>query len=255
MNIVSSGTFALALWMTAWAAGDAAAQDPPHAQAEAGQRPASASSSSSAQAEEPQPAPATVPPGGARSGAGADGNDGEGDDGGDAHRVRVNATAKLALPAGTIQVIHPLLPADGPDAEAIAALEDGDVLQLTGAMAVKLKTEVEMRFDGGMVARPENVAPGYPGVYSLWLRKRGDDWSLVLNREPDIWGTMRDPETDVGEAPVLYRLDQAAPAPVFAVTLLESNGGGQLTIAWGAHRWSAEFEAGPGMAVPSAESR
>src|SRR5262245_43219557 len=66
-----------------------------------------------------------------------------------ARRARVNASAKLQLPAGTVQVVYPLLPADGPDAAAVASLGDGEVLELTRSMAIKLKTEVELRFEGG----------------------------------------------------------------------------------------------------------
>jgi hypothetical protein len=99
------------------------------------------------------------------------------------------------------------------------------------------------------VARPENVAAGYPGVYSLWLRRRGDGWSLVLNREPDIWGTMRDPAADTGEAPVAYQLvGDTDVKTTLEATLVATNGGGQLSILWGRHRWTADFEAGAGMA-------
>jgi hypothetical protein len=171
-----------------------------------------------------------------------------------ARRARINASAKLALPAGTVQVVYPLLPADGPDAAAVAALGDGDVLELTRSLAIKLKTEVELRFAGGVVARTGNVSPGYPGVYSLWLRRAGDGWRLLLNREPDIWGTMRDPAADAGETPLAYQRmpDQDAKSTLEA-TLLASNGGGVLTILWGADRWIAQFDAGPGMTGTSAQ--
>lgn len=163
---------------------------------------------------------------------------------GDARRVRINATAELELPGGTVRVIHPLLPADGPDASAIDSLGDGEVLQLTRGMALKLQTEVDLRFGADAVARAGNVAAGYPGVYSLWLRRSSGGWSLVLNSEPDIWGTMRDPQADAGETTLEHRLDDAAAAPVLAASMTRTNGGGQLAIAWGPHRWIASFDAG-----------
>jgi hypothetical protein len=206
---------------------------------------------SAAQPAPPPPAAPPPPPPG-QPGPTLDEND---DDDNDVRRVRVNAQATLELPAGKVQVIYPLLPADSPDAAAIAGLGDGDVLALTRAMAVKLKTEVELRFDGGAVARPGNAASGYPGVYSLWLRRRGDGWSMVLNGEPDIWGTMRDPAADVGESTLAHRRDEAAARDVLEVSLLQTNGGGTLTLAWGPDRWTAEFEAGPGMNAAAAESR
>jgi hypothetical protein len=197
----------------------------------------------------PSPDRAALPPAGTAPGPTVGPTVDENDDNDNAaRRARVNATAKLELPAGTIEVIYPLLPANGPDAEALAALGEGEVLELTRSMALKLKTRVELRLGDGAVARTENVSPGYPGVYSLWLRRHGDGWSLVLNREPDIWGTMRDPAADVGEAPIAYRLveDDEARSTLEA-TLVASNGGGQLSILWGRHRWTADFEAGAGM--------
>ena len=165
-------------------------------------------------------------------------------------RLRVNASAKLDLPAGKVLVTYPLLPADGPDAAALAALADGEVLAYTRSMAVKLNTEVELRFAGGAVARPGNVSPGYPGVYSLWLRRAGEGWRLVLNREPDIWGTMRDPAADTGETALTHRrVPETEIKKTFEATLTATNGGGELAILWGADRFTATFEAGPGMAA------
>jgi hypothetical protein len=189
------------------------------------------------------------PPAGTRPGPTVDEND---DNDNASRRARVNATARLELPAGTVQVVYPLLPSNGPDAAAVGSLPDGEVLALTRSMALKLKTEVELRFEGGAVAPTGNVSAGYPGVYSLWLRRQGDGWSLVLNREPDIWGTMRDPAADVGETPIAYRrLEGPDVKTSLEVTLLASNGGGQLSILWGSHRWTADFEAGPGMVETS----
>ena len=151
-----------------------------------------------------------------------------------ARRVRVNATAKLELPAGNVTVVYPLLPADGPDAAALATLDDGEVLELTRSMAIKLKTEVELRFTGGAVARPGNVAAAYAGVYSLWLRRAGDGWRLVLNREPDIWGTMRDAAADVGETPLVHqRVPDAEAKATFEATMAATNGGGELDDSLG----------------------
>jgi hypothetical protein len=183
-------------------------------------------------------------------GAAADEND---DDDNASRRVRVNATARLELDGATVQVTYPLLPANGPDAAAMAALADGEVLALTRAMPLKLKTEIELRFAGGAVASTGNVSPGYPGVYSLWLRRRGDGWSLVLNREPDIWGTMRNPAADVGETPLRHQaLAGSEVKTSLEATLLASNGGGQFSILWGFNRWTADFEAGPAMAMAGA---
>ena len=167
-------------------------------------------------------------------------------------RMRVSSIAKLDLPAGKVLVTYPLLPSDGPDASALASLADGEVLPFTRSMAVKLKTEVELRFDGGAVARPGNVSDGYPGVYSLWLKRAGEGWRLVLNREPDIWGTMRDAAADVGETALVHQqVPEAEVKKTLEATLVATNGGGELAIVWGEDRFTAHFEAGAGMTKAS----
>jgi hypothetical protein len=197
------------------------------------------------QGQQPEPVARATP------GPALDEND---DDDNAARRVRINANATLDLPAGKVQVVYPLLPADGPDAATIATLGDGDTLALTRSMAIKLKTEVELRFVGGAVARPGNVSPGYAGVYSLWLRRVGDGWRLVLNREPDIWGTMRDPAADTGEAQLVHqRLPEDAAKSTLEAVMHATNGGGTITILWGMERWTAQFEAGPGMSATSVQ--
>ena len=195
--------------------------------------------------QEPQQAPPAPP-----AGPAVDEND---DNDNASRRMRVSSIAKLDLATGKVLVSYPLLAADGPDAAALASLADGEVLPFTRSMAIKLKTEVELKFEGGAVARPENVTPGYPGVYSLWLKRAGDGWRLVLNREPDIWGTMRDAAADVGETTLAHRqVPEAEAKKTLEATLIATNGGGELAILWGEDRFTAHFEAGEGMAAANA---
>lgn len=160
-------------------------------------------------------------------------------------RERSRDSAILELDGATVEIVYSLLPVDGPDHASIGTLEAGEVLRLTRGMALKLKTGLELRF-GELVARTENVAEDYPGVYSLWLRREAEGWSLVLNEEPDIWGTMRDPAHDVGSVPIRYWLDEE-PARRLEVELLPVEAGGHLGIAWGRHRWGVDFTTGPVM--------
>jgi len=193
--------------------------------------------------EAPDRAGAAAPAATPRVGVAAEEND---DNDNAARLSSVNSTATLEVAGGTVKVIYPLLPASGPDAVALGKLADGAVLELTRSMAIKLSTGVELDFAGGAAARPGNVTPGYPGVYSLWLKRAGDDWRLVLNREPDIWGTMRDPAADSGEATLSHTtVPDAEKAATLEARLDASNGGGTLTLRWGGHRFVANFDARP----------
>ena len=89
------------------------------------------------------------------------------------------------LPLPGDKAVHLLvtgLPADDRDYASIPTLETGELLELERAAAIKLKTDVPLRF-GSSDLPIENVALGYPGIYSLWLRRTEDGWRLVFNDE------------------------------------------------------------------------
>ena len=116
----------------------------------------------------------------------------------------------------------------------------GAVFEYPGARCMKLFTDLDLAFGETKVAA-ENIAPDYPGVYGLWLKKAGDGWRLVFNEEGDVWGTMHDPAKDVVEVPLeTAKLD--APKEELEVTLTaEGDKAGVLRIAWGDTAWSAKF--------------
>ena len=74
------------------------------------------------------------------------------------------------------------------------------------------------------------------------VKKAGDGWSLVFNGQPDIWGTMHDPDKDVAEIPLtLAQSDQNQAR--FEVELKERGDGGVLQMTWGSNVWTAPFTA------------
>lgn len=103
--------------------------------------------------------------------------------------------------------------ADHDDFAAIADMNDGEVLRLTKAAVIRLRTEVPLTF--GAVAVPtDNWAPGFPGSYGLWLKRAGREWTLVFNHEADAWGTQHDPQFDAAETDVGYSKSVSSTYPL-----------------------------------------
>ncbi len=148
----------------------------------------------------------------------------------------------LVTPAGArIQVLfHRALEADGPDYPAVASAEDGDVVQLTQGAAIRLRTEVSLQF-GALSVPTGNLAPGFPGAYSLWLKRVGAEWRLVFNHEADVWGTQRDPAFDEGEISLAHTQTGDADRPLGVAIMPTGPDRGRLVIHWGPHEWGADF--------------
>lgn len=132
--------------------------------------------------------------------------------------------------------------AGGRDFEQIATLEPGQVVQFLEFGAIKLTTDFDLEF-GDLAVETENVAANYPGVYSLWLKRTEDGWSLAFNHKPDVWGTQYDPSADLGEAPLV--LETAAEESERLTAKLEEPAEGEsegtLELVWGPHRWHTSF--------------
>jgi len=144
------------------------------------------------------------------------------------------------------------------DYKRLQEVKEGEVFEYVGGRATKLMTDVDMKFAQAVVKK-ENVAPDYPGVYSMWLRKTADGWNLIFNSEADVWGTMHNPEADAAEVK-LEAGKAAAPAETFKVELEQTSNGGIVRILWGEMQWTAPFEvegyvgqtAAPAEAAPAA---
>ena len=130
--------------------------------------------------------------------------------------------------------------ADGADYENLEQLSAGEVQVLTTAAGTKLRTEVDLSF-GGNIVPTGNLAEGYPGLYSVWLKRADEGWLLVFNREADVWGTQRDPAMDVEEVALHHETVEEV-AEEMKTSLEEADGGGVLEIRWGRHRWTAAFQ-------------
>ena len=129
---------------------------------------------------------------------------------------------------------------DLPDFAAIESLADGEVLRLSRAAVLRLRNETPLRF-GDAAIPTDNLAPGFPGSYGLWLKRHGDGWRLLFNHEADSWGTQHDPTFDAAEIDVAYSRDGLATRPFGAALVPVAARAGRLVIHWGAHQWAADY--------------
>ena len=121
-------------------------------------------------------------------------------------------------------------------------VKEGDVFAFTESRATKIFTDFDLGF-GDVVIKKENVAADYPGVYSLWLKRAGDGWSLVFNNQSDIWGTRHLPEHDVAEIPLTVSKTNGDAQKTFVIRLdKQGDEGGILKLAWGDLEWSTPFD-------------
>ena len=127
-----------------------------------------------------------------------------------------------------------------PDFAAIASVAEGQVVRLTEAAALRLRTMLPLRF-GGVEIDTENLSPGFPGSYGLWLKRVGSGWRLVFNNEPDVWGTQYDPAFDAAEIDVAYSAAGDSGRPLGVALVPTGPRSGRLRIHWGPHEWSADF--------------
>ena len=155
-----------------------------------------------------------------------------------AYRLR-KGTSTLAWEGGKAALVTTELPATEREYEGIAALADGAVLRLERCPATKLTSDAPLRF-GEILLPAGNVAPGYPGVYALWLRRAGDGWQLVFNDEADAWGTQHDPKFDRAVVPLEHRLVAGAQGRL-AGKIDGGASGAVLSLEWGEHHWSVAF--------------
>ena len=151
-----------------------------------------------------------------------------------------SSQAQLALGGKNVRILFGPLAVGSPDHQSLLDTAEGAVFEYPGSRCMKLFTDLDLQFGTTRIAA-HNIAPEYPGVYGLWLKKTADGWRLVFNEEGDVWGTMHDPAKDVAEVPLeVARLEE--PQRELAVTLAEEgDAGGVLRIAWGDTAWSAKF--------------
>ena len=150
---------------------------------------------------------------------------------------------KAEVGGGTVEVNAGKLPLIGVDWAALQEHEQG-LFEFQTAAAIKLRTEADIVV-GDLEVPAGNVSPGFAGLYSLWLRLDDDGrWTLIVNHEPDVWGTMRDPSKDLGETPLAHStVEDAKPRLTIEIEPPEGDAPGSLRLTWGEHRWQTTVSA------------
>lgn len=160
--------------------------------------------------------------------------------------VLVNATRSIdtaEIGGGTVQVNAGRIPLMSLDWQSFLEHEEG-LLEFQTFAAIKLRTEVDIMV-GDLKVPMGNVSPGFAGLYSLWLRLDDDGrWTLVVNNEPDIWGTMHDPSKDLGETALDHSIEEGGKSRL-TIDIEPPEGGapGTLKLSWGEHRWQTTVAA------------
>jgi hypothetical protein len=131
---------------------------------------------------------------------------------------------------------------EGPDFARLMSTRDGGVVELTEAPALRLTIDTAVRA-GKVLLRTGNQTPGFPGAYSVWLKRAGRGWRLVFNQEPDVWGSQRDPKSDIGEVDVTYAQGGEPSRPIGVALEPTAADRWRLIISWGPHEWAADFSA------------
>jgi hypothetical protein len=149
----------------------------------------------------------------------------------------------VATPTGeTIQVLfHKELGTDHRDFAALESTADGEIVELSGGAALRLRSEVSLRF-GDTLIPTDNLAPNFPGSYALWLKAVDDGWRLVFNHEADSWGTQHDPAFDAAEIDLTHDyVGTTTERPLQVYLVPRRPGEVSLVIHWGQHTWTAAF--------------
>ena len=114
----------------------------------------------------------------------------------------------------------------------LAQVTDGMVWRLGADQSTTLTTSGDLHFAGAVIRS---------GSYSLYARKTGDGWVLLVNSQTGQWGTEHDPANDLAEIPLNPvgggSLEQ------FTITIDGHEGEGTMQFHWGETALTASFHA------------
>lgn len=116
--------------------------------------------------------------------------------------------------------------------DLLAMAQDGMVWRLGADQSTTLTTSGDLDFGGVTIAA---------GSYSLFARKSGDNWVLLVNSQTGQWGTEHDASRDIAEIPLMMHGGDAREQ--FTVVLSANGPMGMLHFEWGENVLMASFTA------------
>ncbi len=153
-------------------------------------------------------------------------------------------TATARFDGKKVDISYGLPTVGGPEFAELQRLEPGSVLRLLSSPAIRMRAEIALEF-GDVRVPTGNVAPNYPGIYSVWLRKSQNGWELCFNDEGDVWGTQYNSDADRAVVGLVHEVDEGSlhSPEQLSFELTAEGDEGRLEIEWGEHRWHAGFRA------------
>ena len=149
--------------------------------------------------------------------------------------VPIRGTVEVAVGGSQVSVNYGRPELQGRD--MISELPDGQVWRLGANEATALETS------GALVFGETRIEAGH---YSLWARKVSEqEWSLIFNSEPEIWGTNRKAENDVVEVPIEVS-EGAEAVEQFTIEInAAEDGAAEMVMSWGMLELKAGFREAP----------
>ena len=109
---------------------------------------------------------------------------------------------------------------------------DGMVWRLGADASTTLTTSGDLDFAGTEIAA---------GSYSLFAKKMGDGWTLLVNSQTGQWGTEHDASLDIAEIPLMVHPGEKREQ--FTIVLHGQGSDGMLHFEWGETVLMAMFKA------------
>ena len=110
---------------------------------------------------------------------------------------------------------------------------EGMVWRLGADQATGLTTSADLDFGGVRVPA---------GSYTLFARKTGSGWTLLVNSQTGQWGTAHDPSMDVAEIPLAVQDGETMEQ--FTISIAEHQGEAMIHFHWGGTVLMAAVKAG-----------
>jgi len=141
-------------------------------------------------------------------------------------------TAEITLGATQVSINYGRPQLQGRD--MLSQLQDGQIWRLGMNDATTFETNSDLTLGGTVIQT---------GRYSIWAKKvTSDDWRLIFNSEPDIWGLDHNPASDIAEIP-LEVSDLAESVDPFTIELNPVDGGSaEVLMKWATLQLRAAFK-------------